>query len=432
MSDRLPIVDRIGVLRPLRVRDFRLLWTGMTISLIGDGVYVVSVAWQVYREMDATPAAFAAVGIAWTLPQVLLLLATGALSDRMDRRHLMIAGDLIRFASIATIGLLSLDGSLTVPILVALVAVFGVGEALFGPAFLSIIPSIVPEDLLVEANSVGQVMRPVSMMVIGPLLGGILVAFGVGWAFLADALTFAVSAVCIWLMRVRPTRDASAPKENITDDIVEGIRYVRSETWILMALLAATVSLLCVWGPWETLVPFIVSEDLHGSGLDLALVFGSGGVASVAVGVFMAQRGSLPRRPLTLMYLAWAVGMLLTAGFGLVTTVWQAMAVAFVAEGAIALLVVLWFTMLQRLVPSDLLGRVSSLDWMISIAGAPLSFLIVGPAANVFGADKVLIAAGVLGGAATLAFMFVPGARGPERDGSLEISGHAEATADAP
>ncbi|MGZ8567169.1 MAG: MFS transporter [Actinomycetota bacterium] len=432
MSDRLPIVDRIGVLRPLRVRDFRLLWTGMTISLIGDGVYVVAVAWQVYREMDATPAAFAAVGIAWTLPQVLLLLATGALSDRMDRRHLMIAGDLIRFASIATIGLLSLDGSLTVPILVALVAVFGVGEALFGPAFLSIIPSIVPEDLLVEANSVGQVMRPVSMMVIGPLLGGILVAFGVGWAFLADALTFAVSAVCIWLMRVRPTRDASAPKENITDDIVEGIRYVRSETWILMALLAATVSLLCVWGPWETLVPFIVSEDLHGSGLDLALVFGSGGVASVAVGVFMAQRGSLPRRPLTLMYLAWAVGMLLTAGFGLVTTVWQAMAVAFVAEGAIALLVVLWFTMLQRLVPSDLLGRVSSLDWMISIAGAPLSFLIVGPAANVFGADKVLIAAGVLGGAATLAFMFVPGARGPERDGSLEISGHAEATADAP
>lgn len=425
-------MDRIGVLRPLRVRDFRLLWTGMTISLIGDGVYVVAVAWQVYREMDATPAAFAAVGIAWTLPQVLLLLATGALSDRMDRRHLMIAGDLIRFASIATIGLLSLDGSLTVPILVALVAVFGVGEALFGPAFLSIIPSIVPEDLLVEANSVGQVMRPVSMMVIGPLLGGILVAFGVGWAFLADALTFAVSAVCIWLMRVRPTRDASAPKENITDDIVEGIRYVRSETWILMALLAATVSLLCVWGPWETLVPFIVSEDLHGSGLDLALVFGSGGVASVAVGVFMAQRGSLPRRPLTLMYLAWAVGMLLTAGFGLVTTVWQAMAVAFVAEGAIALLVVLWFTMLQRLVPSDLLGRVSSLDWMISIAGAPLSFLIVGPAANVFGADKVLIAAGVLGGAATLAFMFVPGARGPERDGSLEISGHAEATADAP
>jgi hypothetical protein len=404
----------------------------MTISLIGDGVYVVAVAWQVYREMDATPAAFAAVGIAWTLPQVLLLLATGALSDRMDRRHLMIAGDLIRFASIATIGLLSLDGSLSVTILVALVAVFGVGEALFGPAFLSIIPSIVPEDLLVEANSVGQVMRPVSMMVIGPLLGGILVAFGVGWAFLADALTFAVSAVCIWLMRVRPTRDASAPKENITDDIVEGIRYVRSETWILMALLAATVSLLCVWGPWETLVPFIVSEDLHGSGFDLALVFGAGGVASVAVGVFMAQRGSLPKRPLTLMYLAWAVGMLLTAGFGLVTAVWQAMAVAFVAEGAIALLVVLWFTMLQRLVPSDLLGRVSSLDWMISIAGAPLSFLIVGPAANVFGADTVLIAAGVLGGAATLAFMFVPGARGPERDGSLEMSGHAEATAGAP
>lgn len=404
----------------------------MTISLIGDGIYVVAVAWQVYRELDASPAAFAAVGIAWTLPQVLLLLGTGALSDRMDRRHLMIAGDLIRFGAIGAIGLLSLDGSLTVQILVALVAVFGVGEALFGPAFLSIIPSIVPEDLLVQANSVGQVMRPVSMMVIGPLLGGILVTFGVGWAFLVDAVTFAVSALCILLMRVRPTRDVGEPRENITRDIVEGIRYVRSETWIFMALVAATVSLLCVWGPWETLVPFVVSDELHGSGFDLALVFGSGGVASVAVGVFMAQRGSLPRRPLTLMYLAWAVGMLLTAGFGLVTAVWQAMAVAFVAEGAIALLVVLWFTMLQRLVPSDLLGRVSSLDWMISIAGAPLSFLIVGPAANVFGADVVLIAAGVLGCAATLAFMFVPGARGPERDGRLQRSEEGQRTADAP
>jgi DHA3 family tetracycline resistance protein-like MFS transporter len=96
--------------------------------------------------------------------------------------------------------------------------------------------------------------------------------------------------------------------------------------------------------------------------------------------------------------------------------------VAFVAETCITLLVVIWVTLLQRLVPSYLLGRVSSLDWMISIAGVPLSFAVVGPAADVFGVDTTLIAAGVLGGAITLAFMFYPGARGPEQDGSIEAA----------
>jgi hypothetical protein len=112
--------------------------------------------------------------------------------------------------------------------------------------------------------------------------------------------------------------------------------------------------------------------------------------------------------------------MVATAGFGIATSVWQAMLVALVAETSITILIVIWYTLLQRLVPSHLLGRVSSLDWMISIAGVPLSFAIVGPAADAFGVDATLIAAGVLGGALTLAFMFYPGARAPEREGSLE------------
>ena len=88
---------------------------------------------------------------------------------------------------------------------------------------------------------------------------------------------------------------------------------------------------------------------------------------------------------MTALYVTWAVGMLMTAGFGLVSTVWQAMAVAFVSESCITALVVIWFTLLQRLVPGHLLGRVSSLDWLISIAGVPLSFAVVGPAAALVG-----------------------------------------------
>src|SRR6266540_5937137 len=167
MADARSLFERVGVLRPLRIRDFRLLWTGMTISLIGDGVYIVAVAWLVYQELGASPAALAAVGVAWTTPQVVFVLASGALSDRMDRRWLMIAGDLIRLAAIGAIGVLALNGNITVPILVALIVPYGIGQAMFSPAFSSFVPMLVPEDLLVEANSIGQVARPLAMMVIG-------------------------------------------------------------------------------------------------------------------------------------------------------------------------------------------------------------------------------------------------------------------------
>jgi DHA3 family tetracycline resistance protein-like MFS transporter len=134
----------------------------------------------------------------------------------------------------------------------------------------------------------------------------------------------------------------------------------------------------------------------------------------------------MPKKALTLLYLAWALGMLMTAGFGVIDTVWQGMIVAFVSEGSITVLVVVWVTVLQRLVPSDLLGRVSSLDWMISLGGVPLSFAIVGPLAASIGARATLIAAGVLGASVTLLFMLIPGARAPERDGSLAAEPSSE------
>jgi Transmembrane secretion effector len=414
------VSDRVGILRPLRIRDFRFLWGGMTISMIGDGIYLVAVAWQVL-EIENRPGALALVGIAWSLPQVFLVLASGALSDRLDRRLLMIAGDVIRFFAIGTLGILSLSGELTIPLILLLVLFYGAGQAVFQPSFQSITPVIVPGDLLVQANSLAQLVRPFAMTLIGPLVGGVLVAlFSAGVAFLVDAMTFAFSMLMILLMRTRhqakPAHDGSG---SFVGEIVEGLRYVRRSRWLLIAMVGATVSLLAVWGPWEVLVPIVVKNDLGGQASSLGLVFGAGGVGAVAAAASFGQRGKLPSRPLTAMYLAWAVGMFATAGFGLVTTVWQAMAVAFVMESSIAYLVVVWVTLVQRLVPDRLLGRVFALDWMISTMGVPLSFAITGPTAEAIGHDATLIWAGAVGGAATLAFMFVRGARDPERDGSL-------------
>ena len=175
MAEPLPLYQRVGVLRPLQHRDFRLLWIGQTVSMIGDGIYVFAVAWFVYKDLLASPATFALVGFAWSAPQVLLLLATGALSDRMDRRHLMIIGDLLRLVAITAIGTLILLDALTAPLLVLLVLPYGAGQAIFGPAFNSIIPMIVPEEHLVQANSIASTVRPLAWLVIGPTIGAIVV-----------------------------------------------------------------------------------------------------------------------------------------------------------------------------------------------------------------------------------------------------------------
>jgi MFS family permease len=418
------VPSRIGILRPLRYRDFSLLWTGQTVSMIGDGIYVVAIAWQVYDLTNDSTTALALVGVAWTLPVVLLSLGAGVLADRFDRRRLLIAADLMRLVAIGGLGALSIGGDLTMPRIVALVVLFGMGQAIFNPSLTSIVPTIVPEDMLVEANSLAQFVRPVTYTLIGPLLGGLIVgAAGTGWAFVVDAATFGVSAVAVSLIRTRPPPRSTQHAVSAWAEAKEGMRYVRQHRWILLAMLAATVSLLCTWGPWETLVPYVIRKDLGGSARDLGLVFAAGGVGAVLAAIVMGQRGALPRKPITILYLAWALAMFMTAAFGLVAHVWEGAAVAFISEGSITVLIILWFTLLQRLVPRELLGRVSSLDWLISAAGVPISFAIVGPLSGAIGVDATLLGAGVLGGLVTLAFMFVAGARDPERDGSLMQGG---------
>lgn len=423
-------VGRIGILRPLRHRDFRLLWIGSTVSFLGDGIYVIAMASQVLL-LSHRAGALAYVGIAWATPQVFLSLAAGALSDRIDRRRLMIAGDMIRLVAIVAIGTLSIAEVLTMPLLIALVVIYGIGQAIFGPSFGAITPSIVPEESLVEANSLGQFVRPAAMMLAGPLIGGLLVgSSGPGWAFVIDGLTFIWSSMMIFAMHVRTETRADTSVRAVVREMGEGLAYVRRHRWLLIAMFGATVSLFVVWGPWEALVPFVVQRQLApvaGSpGLSLGLVYGAGGVGALAAAFVMGQRSGLPRHPLLVLYASWALSMLMVGFFGIVTAVWQAMIVAVIADGGIGVLIIVWFTLLQQLVPTELLGRVTSLDWMITVAGVPISFLVVGPLADRFGADAVLVGAGLLGGVITIGLLFIPGARDPERDGSLDTDRSSE------
>jgi MFS family permease len=409
-------IGRSRILQPLGFRDFALLWTGMTVSLIGDGIYFVAIAWQVY-ELSNAPTALSVVGVAWTLPNVLLLLVGGVLSDRFDRRRLMIVSDVVRAVAIGAIGALSVSGQLELWHLLVLVAFYGAGEALFAPAFQAIVPELVPQEHLVQANSLDMLMRPLGAQLVGPAVGGVLVAaFGAGTAFLLDATTFGVSAVCLWAMRPRPLPPrAELGVRTALGDLAEGFRFVRAHAWLWRTLCAAGVSLLFFFGPVEVLLPYVVKNDLGGSSTDFGIALAAVGVGSILGAIVMGRRG-VPRRQLTVMYTAWAIGIGLIAVFGLATALWQ-IVIASVIRGVGATVgLVLWMTLIHTRVPRELLGRVSAFDWMMSLSLIPISFALTGPIAAAIGARETLVAAGVLGSAVICVLFVAPGMRESERD----------------
>jgi hypothetical protein len=384
--------------------------------LIGDGVYVVALAWQVY-DLSNSPTALSVVGVAWTLPLAAFVLVGGIVTDRVERRRVMIAADLVRVLAAGTIGILTMAGAVELWHLIVLAAVFGSGEAFFGPAFSSIVPQIVPRHLLLEANSLDQFIRPLAFMLVGPALGGWIVAvLGPGEAFLLNAATFAVSAGAILLMRPRPLPRGQAEERSVLRELREGLAFVRAHTWLWVTLLAAAVFLLAYWGPLDVLVPFRVRNDLGGGADDFGLVLACGGIGSILAALFVGHRG-LPRRHITFMYLAWTLGSFALVGFGVATAVWQMMVIA-VAEGACFTAgLIVWGTLVHTLVPTGLLGRVTSLDWFVSTSLVPVSFALTGPIAAGLGVEATLVAAGIAAAAATLVCLFVPGVRDTEKGG---------------
>jgi MFS family permease len=418
---------RLAMLGPLRVRDFRLLWTGMMVSLLGDGVFYVAIAWQVYELSDA-PTALSLVGLAMSLSQVVFLLLGGVASDRFDRRRVMLAADLLRAVVIGILGLLAVADSLQLWHLVILSSIYGMGAGFFGPAFDAIVPDLVPDQHLAQANSLDQILRPTALRLAGPALGGWLIAaWGTGGAFLLDAASFLVSAAMLVQMSPQSRRTGDADTASALRDIRDGFGFVRRHIWLWGTFLAATFAYLLFIGPTEVLVPFVVKHHLGGSARDLGLVFSVGGVGAVAGAFLVGQRG-MPRRHISFMYLAWSLATLTVAGYGLATSVWQLMLASLAFNALEAAGTVVWATTKHRMVPGALLGRVSSFDWFISIGLLPLSFAATGPIAEAIGTRTTLIGAGLLGAAVTLGFLFLPGMRAIEHDQSPTDAPHDQVT----
>ncbi len=419
VPSRLGHLAGFAILRPLRIRDFALLWAGVTVSLFGMGVYFVTLAWQVY-ELSNSPTAFSVVGLAWSVPMLAFLLGGGVVSDRVDRRLVLIAGDLIRAVGIGAMGVLSVLGVLELWHVVLFVVFEGAGEALFGPSFGAIVPELVPGELLVQANSLNQFVEPLGIRLLGPAAGGAAIAaFGTGTAFLITAGTFLVSALAVFLIRTRRDLPEDANAASVRREVAEGFQFVRAHVWLWGTLLSVALGLLLFVGPYDVLVPYIVKNELGGGADDLGYVFASGGVGAVLAALIVGQRG-LPRKHMLFMYIAWSVSMLALAGYGLAEELWHAMVASFIGAGGFTAGLIVWSTLMQKLVPTELLGRVSSFDWFVSVSLIPISFALTGPISAAVGPETTLIGAAVVGAPLTLAFLFLPGMRATEEDGRIQ------------
>jgi MFS family permease len=410
--DRPGGLGRGNLLTPLRHRNFRVLWIGMAVSLVGDGIFLIAIAWESYALWNA-PAALAIVGIGMTIPTVAFLLVGGVVSDRYDRRLVMAASDALRAATVAALAALVLAGALRFWELVALVAIYGIGTAFFTPAFEAIVPELLPADELPRANSLDQFVRPVALRLVGPVAGGALVAVGAGVAFAVDAASFAASLIAVLLL----PRSASGHDRSGVSSVralAEGLRFVRSRVWLWGTLASAAVAYLVFLGPTEVLLPFVVKNELHASAGTLGVVLAAGGLGAVGAAALMGQRGH-PRRDVTFMYATWTLATVAVAGYGLATVAWQLMLACLVFNALEAAGTIVWATIKQRHVPGTMLGRVSSLDWLISIGLLPLSFALTAPVAGAIGARATLVGAAVIGAVVTGAAFFLPGMRAIER-----------------
>ena len=389
-----------AVLRPLRHRDFRLLWVGLAVSLFGSGLWLVALAWQVI-VLGGGPAQLSLVTALYGVGVLAFVLVGGVAADRHPQRLIMLASDLARAAALLILGALSLTGTLEVWHLAAGGMVLGAGEAFFIPSYTALLPRLLPEEELLTANGLEGTLRPLAQQGAGPALGGVAVAaLSPGVAILAGGLTFGVSAGCLLAMNVRAAMGppAGEPDSDVAAsgfaDLREGFRYVRQTSWLWSSLLFALALVLLIMGPLEVLLPFAVRENLGGGADEYGLALAAFGVGGAA-GALVISSGRLPRRYLTLMLVLWGVGALPFAAVGFASSLWVVCAALFVVGAAFSAGLVIWGTLLQCRVPDGLRGRVSSLDFFVSLALMPVSMAIAGPAGAAFGLATVFLVAGV-------------------------------------
>lgn len=366
-------------------RDFRLLFLGQASSMLGDGIVPIALAFAVL-DVTGSATSLGLVLAAGAIPTVLLVLLGGVSADRSSRRRVMLVSDLVRAVSQGTLALLLLLGAADLLHMVILAAVWGIAAAFFRPAYSGIVPEIVPTENLQRANGILGLSRNVGS-VVGPSVGGVLVAsVGSGVGLLVDACTFVISAIAIALMS-RESAKIRGTTGSVLHDLRAGWTDFRSRTWLVAVVVWAALFHLAVLAPYQVLGPVVARQSLGGAAAwgIISGAFGAGAVAGGVLALRLRITHDLVVACSALLLFALPLALLAVPA----TTILIASS-AFLAGAGTSVFGVLFTTAMQERVPLESLSRVSSYDWMGSLALLPLGLILAGPLAEATSARAVL------------------------------------------
>jgi hypothetical protein len=385
----------MALLRVLAHRPFALLWSGQTISRLGDSLYTIALAWWVLQHTGSA-AAMGVVLICSTVPMLLFLLLGGVVVDRLPRLRLMLASDLLGAIVVGLTALLAFAQRLELWQVFVMSALFGLSQAFFYPAYTAVIPDIVPAERLPGANSLRTISLQVAQ-IIGPGIGAAIIALGgTPLAFALDSLSFLISAACIVAIPHTPlVRPAEGEPASPLQDMRKGFRAVLDSPWLWVTLAVAAASTLFFTGPSQAALPLLVKQRFGENVSILALITTLDAVGSILAAAWLGQRARLRwRGPLS--YGAWMAESLLLVAMGLPIGVVGISLAAFLQGAAQAVLGLCWMSTLQEFVPANLLGRVASIDLLVSSSLEPIGYGLAGIAADWLGAPPVFILGGAI------------------------------------
>jgi MFS family permease len=371
-------------------RDFRLFFTGQLTSNVGTQMAPVAIAFAV---LDSGHGAgdLGLVLMSQTIPLLAFVLLAGALGDRFGPRRVMIVADVVRFAAHTALALLVLVGHPALWEFVVAEAAIGVGDALFFPAKTGLVPQVVSAARLQQANALNAITE-FGGQVIGPAIAGVIVASSSpGWALVADAVTYAISALSLSRIRVELV---TAPARRLVEQLRVGWREFSSRTWLWVVVLNAAVFLMLAFAPFLVIGAVVAKLSYGGAGA-WGAVLAAEGVGAVVGSLLLLQiRVS---RPILVAMLSTMLYTLPIGAVALRAPLAVVLPAAFLAGLSFATWETLWATTVQREVPSEVLVQVSAYDWLGSIALLPVGYALAGPLSHWLGLNGALwLAVGVV------------------------------------
>jgi MFS family permease len=372
--------------RVLSLRDFRLLFTGAGVSLLGDHFALIATPWLVL-QLTHDPLALGTVLALEGIPRAAFMLFGGAITDYLSPRLVMLIANITRFFLTAIMALLVFGGVVQLWMLYVFGLLFGIVAGFAVPAETSIVPTLVEEQDLQAGNSIIMGITQLAGFV-GPTVAGLLIGWfsnsfaGIGFAFAFDAFTFVVSAITLQLIRPGKQKESAADqqaKESVWASIRTGVRYLWTDKTLRFIYLVMMALNFLLIGPIMVGIPVLASERLPEGATAFGLL-----MSAFAGGNFFGYliSGSLPRPDKSRM--RWIV-ILLFAAFGFVIGSLGFIPYTWIDFGLLLLLglgngysAVLSITWIQTRAPKEMLGRMMALLMLSSTGLFPISQAIAG------------------------------------------------------